>query len=178
MVATFYGPSWAPAVAFGPSHVLVFSGDDGALAERIPELGDSHPGFSKTVLAYHTVTDTWAELASIPESYVTTAAVPWGDGFVIPGGEDRPGHRGRRVLFGRFAERTDGLGMMDHGMMVIYFAALVAMGVYFSRREKSTDDFFAGGRRIPWWAAGLSIFGISAPISVFNFCQTASKAES
>ena len=149
----------APALAFGQAHVMVFSGDDGTLAERIPELGDDHPGFSKSVLGYHTVTDTWAELGVIPESYVTTTAIPWEDGFVIPGGEDRPGHRGRRVLFGRFSERAEGLGPLDHAMIVLYFAALVAMGMYFSRREKSTDDFFVGGRRIPWWAAGISIFG-------------------
>jgi len=40
-----------------------------------------------------------------------------------------------------------------------YLAVLVGVGVYFAKREKSTDDFFLAGRRIPWWAAGLSIFG-------------------
>jgi SSS family solute:Na+ symporter len=40
-----------------------------------------------------------------------------------------------------------------------YLVVLVAVGIYFTKREKSTDDFFLAGRRIPWWAAGLSIFG-------------------
>ena len=40
-----------------------------------------------------------------------------------------------------------------------YLAVLVGVGVYFAKREKSTDDFFLAGRRIPFWAAGLSIFG-------------------
>src|SRR5680860_655869 len=33
------------------------------------------------------------------------------------------------------------------------------MGYFFSKRQKNIDDYFKGGRRIPWWAAGLSIFG-------------------
>ncbi|MHC4680569.1 MAG: sodium:solute symporter family protein [Planctomycetota bacterium] len=40
-----------------------------------------------------------------------------------------------------------------------YLAVLVGVGIYFAKREKSTEDFFLAGRRIPWWAAGLSIFG-------------------
>jgi SSS family transporter len=36
---------------------------------------------------------------------------------------------------------------------------MVLVGVYFARRETSTEEFFLGGRKIPWWAAGLSIFG-------------------
>ena len=40
-----------------------------------------------------------------------------------------------------------------------YLAVLVGVGVDFAKREKSTDDFFLAGRRIPFWAAGLSIFG-------------------
>jgi len=40
-----------------------------------------------------------------------------------------------------------------------YLVVLVGVGIYFAKGEKSTDDFFLAGRRIPWWAAGLSIFG-------------------
>ncbi|MHC4753091.1 MAG: sodium:solute symporter family transporter [Planctomycetota bacterium] len=40
-----------------------------------------------------------------------------------------------------------------------YLVILVGVGIYFAKREKSTDDFFLAGRRIPFWAAGLSIFG-------------------
>ena len=51
------------------------------------------------------------------------------------------------------------LAAADYAVLVVYLGALIAMGWWFSRREKSTDDFFRGGRRVPWWAAGLSIFG-------------------
>ncbi|HOF17666.1 MAG TPA: sodium:solute symporter [Phycisphaerae bacterium] len=50
-------------------------------------------------------------------------------------------------------------GPLDWTVLGAYLLAVVAIGSWFSRREKSTDDYFLAGRRIPWWAAGLSIFG-------------------
>ncbi len=52
-----------------------------------------------------------------------------------------------------------GFGAVNYVVLGAYLAALVVMGVYFSRRENTTDDYFRAGRRVPWWAAGLSIFG-------------------
>ena len=54
---------------------------------------------------------------------------------------------------------SEGFGGLNWFMLGSYLAVLVGMGFYFARREKSIDDFFLAGRRIPWWAAGLSIFG-------------------
>ncbi len=50
-------------------------------------------------------------------------------------------------------------GLVNYIVLGAYLTVLVAMGFYFARRGTSTDDFFLAGRRIPWWAAGLSIFG-------------------
>ena len=49
----------------------------------------------------------------------------------------------------------------DYVALGVYFLILVAMGAYFSRRERNTDAFFLGNRRVPWWAVGISIFGTS-----------------
>jgi SSS family transporter len=51
------------------------------------------------------------------------------------------------------------------------------LGWYFSKRNKTTDDYFLGGGRIPWWAAGLSIYAtmlssityISQPALAYSF---------
>jgi len=157
----------APAMAFGPTHIFVFSGDDGSLVDRIEELGDSHPGFTHDILAYHTITDSWAKKGTVPESYVTTQAVRWQDRIVIAGGEDQPGHRGARVLSGAPVGSKKRLSLLDFGVMGVYFLILILMGVYFSKREESTEDFFLGGKRIPWWAAGLSIYGTSLSAITF-----------
>ena len=48
------------------------------------------------------------------------------------------------------------------------------MGVYLSRRNRNTGDFFLGGRRVPWWAAGLSIYGTQ--LSSITFMSIPAKA--
>ena len=58
------------------------------------------------------------------------------------------------------------LTVLDLIIILLYFIVLAWMGYYFLKRQKNTHDFFKGGRRIPWWAAGLSIFGTAlSPIT-------------
>ena len=67
-----------------------------------------------------------------------------------------------RVYMGSFARAaSSSLGALDYAAILVYLGALVGMGWYFSRREASTEQYFLGGRRLPWWAVGLSIFGTS-----------------
>ncbi len=164
----------APAIAYGPSHILVFGGDDGENASRVWELKEKHPGFSRDILAYHTITDTWARMGTLPAGLVTTNAVHWRDAIVIPGGEDRPGHRSAEVLEGRRSESKARFGFLNTAVLLVYLSGILVVGVYFSRREKSTADFFLAGRRVPWWAAGVSIFGTQ--LSAITFMAIPAKA--
>ncbi len=160
----------APALAWGDTHILVFSGDDGLLVDQIAELGDAHPGYPLDVLGYHTVTGTWAYLGAIPDAPLTSPAVPFQGGIVVAGGEPRPGQRVSRVLWG-IPERTQrAFGWLDYAVVGVYFVILAAMGLYFSGRENSTEDYFLGGRRVPWWAAGISIYGTL--LSAITFLAT------
>ena len=164
----------APVVAEGQSHIMVFGGDDGENFFRLAELKDGHPGFRREILAYHTITNTWAELGSMPFSHVTTTSVRWRGQVIIPSGEDRPGHRSPRVYGGTPAQLKSHLSPADYAVMGLYLLSLVLMGLYLSRREKGTEDFFLAGRRIPWWAAGLSIFGTQ--LSSISFMVIPAKA--
>ncbi|MHC5109435.1 MAG: sodium:solute symporter family protein [Planctomycetota bacterium] len=49
------------------------------------------------------------------------------------------------------------LTTLDYAVVVVYLAVVVAIGAYCARRQKSTDDYYAAGRRIPAWAVGMSI---------------------
>ena len=69
-----------------------------------------------------------------------------------------------------------GFGAINYVALILYLLTLVVIGVYFSRREKGTEDFFLAGRRIPWWAAGLSIFGTG--LSAITFMAIPAKAYS
>jgi len=52
---------------------------------------------------------------------------------------------------------TPGLSWIDHLVILAYFGVLLAMGVTIGRRQRSTDDFFVAGRRLPAWAVGISL---------------------
>ena len=58
--------------------------------------------------------------------------------------------------------------------MVAYMGVLVGIGVYFSRKNNSAEDFFVAGKRVVWWAAGLSIF--STMLSAITYLSIPAKA--
>ncbi len=143
------------ALAVGQSHILVFSGSTGNHGTKPVQ---ERPPFPPTVLAYHTITDTWSAAGEMPVGVVTTEAVFYRGGIVIPSGETQPGVRTPKVQQAYLLTPSPRFGWINSAVLLLYLVALVAMGFYFSRREKGTADFFLAGRRIPWWAAGLSIY--------------------
>lgn len=50
-----------------------------------------------------------------------------------------------------------GLTSLDIGVICLYLAAMLAMGVTIARQQRSTNDFFVGGRSMPSWAVGISL---------------------
>jgi len=49
-------------------------------------------------------------------------------------------------------------GTLNWITLALYLLMMLAIGLYYMRRNKSSNDFFRGGGRIPWWAAGISIY--------------------
>ncbi|MCO8124002.1 sodium/solute symporter [Stieleria sp. TO1_6] len=47
---------------------------------------------------------------------------------------------------------------LDWAVLIAYFIGISAIGVVFYRRNRSADDFTAGGRSLPGWLCGMSIF--------------------
>jgi SSS family transporter len=160
----------ACALPVGQAQILVFSGSTGAHVQD----PDPRPEFPRRVLAYHTITDTWADAGPMPQGVVTTHAVRWGGRIVIASGEVSPGVRTPAVRTAEVQVPGGRLGTTNTVVLVAYLAALVLIGVRFSRREKSSDDFFLAGKRIPWWAAGISIF--ATQLSAITFVSTPAVA--
>ncbi|MBC8216857.1 MAG: hypothetical protein H8E73_00175, partial [Planctomycetes bacterium] len=49
------------------------------------------------------------------------------------------------------------LNGFDYGVIVVYFAILVSLGLYLRKKASSSlEEYFLGGRRLPWWALGIS----------------------
>ncbi|MEQ8786339.1 MAG: sodium:solute symporter [Pirellulaceae bacterium] len=50
---------------------------------------------------------------------------------------------------------------LDLAAIVGYLTMMAAMGLWFSRRNQSTEQYFLGGRDFPGWVIGLSMLGTS-----------------
>lgn len=161
--------------AVGQSHVIVLSGADGSLIGREEELKNSHPGFPRKAWMYHTITDTWVDAGEIPCNQVTTPAAPFEDGLALVSGEIRPRIRTPKAWRIQFEpQQKASFGAVDFTVLGTYLLLMMGIGVFFMRRNRSTDDYFRGGQNIPWWAAGCSIF--ATMLSSITFMAIPAKA--
>ena len=155
------------------------------------KIQDAHDGFSRDILLYNTVTDKWQKFANFEEgsrnatapgitervpigSHVTTTAVQWGSSIIIPTGESSPGIRTKNIWKIDLARQNENFGTTNWIVMVSYMGVLIGIGIYFSRKNNSTEDYFLAGRRVVWWAAGLSIF--STMLSAITYLSIPAKA--
>src|SRR5438477_7886037 len=45
----------------------------------------------------------------------------------------------------------------DWLIILAYLFGIIALGVWFGKDQRTTRDYFLGGKNIPWWGIGLSI---------------------
>ena len=151
------------ATPYGTNHILLIGGAS-------PE-NERYNG----VRLFHTVTGT---LLDCPleglEIPVTSSLVRQGKDFWLISGEIAPGVRTPVILKGTMESRIQPIGWADILVIILYFGILAWMGWFFSRRQKNADDYFKGGGRIPWFIAGLSIFGTA--LSAITFMAIPAKA--
>ncbi len=69
---------------------------------------------------------------------------------------------------------THSFGIVNYFVLFGYLLAMMLVGVYFSRRQKTADDYFRGGGRVPGWAAGVSVFATT--LSSITFMSIPAKA--
>lgn len=65
-------------------------------------------------------------------------------------------------------------GTLNYLVLIIYLAIIMAVGVYFAKRQKTADDYFKASGRIPGWAAGISVFATT--LSSITFMSIPAKA--
>lgn len=138
-------------------------------------LGQAHllyalaqPDGSAMPSTFQTVTGAWATLpgARVPSGALMTT-VPEGVAWIAPDGA---------VQRARIAAPELLLGALDWTIIVVYLLAMTGIGAYFYLREKrgNTASFFVGGRSIPFWAAGVSLYATN--VSSISFIAIPAKA--
>ena len=167
----------------GYSHILFFGGVDydiflSAIQGKQDSMYLRHEPawykFRSDVLVYHTITDSWAILPGDRALARAGAALtPFQDGWFYSGGETMPGIRSAQISRIEIKHETH-FGLANWTVLALYLLGMLGMGIYFMRREKGADDFFKGGGRIPWWAAGISIY--ATMLSAITYMAIPAKA--
>ncbi|MEQ8276281.1 MAG: sodium/solute symporter [Deltaproteobacteria bacterium] len=45
---------------------------------------------------------------------------------------------------------------LDWIVITVYLAGMIGLSVYLGRGQEDADDYYVGGRNLPWWAVGIS----------------------
>tara|TARA_R110002012_G_scaffold318604_1_gene537323 strand:- start:1859 stop:4477 length:2619 start_codon:yes stop_codon:yes gene_type:complete len=188
----------ASVETMGSMHVMVYGGSDevlfneletialqlnsnpidsiiNKLTNRRDDILNYHQGFSKEILAYNTITKKWFVYDTLEVKIpVTALSFKDKDDFIVVSGEVSPGIRTPNVQRFKIADAVHPFGTVNYVVLALYLLISVLIGLYFARKQKSTEDYFTGGGRIPWWASGLSVFGTL--LSAITFMAIPAKA--
>ena len=178
--------SMAVSAPIGATHIALVGGDNGQIFNQVERainqnnvaardsLWINHTGFNDKILLYNTVTDTWFELDNPRKTPVAVSSiVSDGKQIYIAGGEIRPGVRTPEIM--KMTATVDSsFGWVNYVVLVVYFIGMLFLGFFFMKDNEDTDDFFKAGGRIPWWAAGISIFATT--LSAITFISIPAKS--
>src|SRR6266545_6819484 len=53
---------------------------------------------------------------------------------------------------------NNALSFADLSILVLYFVVVFGIGFYFSRKERTSTDYFLASRDVGWFAVGASLF--------------------
>jgi len=153
-----------PAPTFGSGHILFPGGLD-----SIADNNEDHALSLQLVpnlLAYHIGSNSWLNFGDLPKSEITINApvVKWGDNWVIPNGKLSTGIESPKVFT---LSKVLNFGWINWAMLIFYLGLMIWIGIIFDKREQTTKNFFTASGKIPWWAAGVSIYG--AQFSAISF---------
>lgn len=118
---------------------------------------------------YHTITSSWARQGGAAQA-AGSVATGWRGGLAWAG------TAGTAVSTLELTTETRLLKTLDWIMIVGYLVGMLGIGWYCYIREKrnSTAEFFVGGRSIPFWAAGISLY--AANTSSISYIAIPAKA--
>ena len=135
-------------------------------------LSHAHDG-TITLLSYHTITDAWAQLGDSPIAGPITVQ-PAKDGYLL---SSRQADGGETINHLKITLSQRLLKPLDWVLIILYLGFTAGIGYYYFRkdkRDKSNENFFVGGRSIPWWAAGVSLYATGT--SALSFIGTPAKS--
>jgi hypothetical protein len=150
-------PGRVVAVRMGSAHLLVLPGAESGQGQS-PAWG------------YHTITGVWNAIPrGMPAAGSVHALTGLDGGWVV-----LAEHAGQPVTaIGRLQSAARHFRQIDYIVLAAYLGCIVLIGLYFSKRGATTNDYFLAGNRIPWWAAGISL--LATQVSSIGFMAVPAK---
>ncbi|MEO1483604.1 MAG: sodium/solute symporter [Myxococcota bacterium] len=59
------------------------------------------------------------------------------------------------------------MGVIDWTVITVYLAGMIGLSVHLGRGQEDNEDYYVGGRQLPWWAVGISV--IATQSSAISF---------
>ncbi len=138
----------------------------------------THPStwykFNNELLVYNTITDAWAyEAKDNRFAKAGATLVTYKNHLLLIGGENKPGIRSNETL-DITTQAKQQFGWLNWTVLIVYLLSMLLLGFYFMKKEQGSNDFFKGSGRIPWWAAGISIY--ATMLSAITYMAYPAKA--
>ena len=130
----------------------------------------SSQGEASPFFLFHTISESWREVGHAPIFSETEPMVHTQTAWLRLTKQADSQYEIQRL---QLEVDRPAFSLLNTVIIILYFAVLVWVGIFFSKRQKTQEDYFKGGNRIPWWAAGLSIYGTS--LSAISFMAVPAK---
>ena len=59
------------------------------------------------------------------------------------------------------------MGSLDWLILGLYLAGMIALSIWLSRGQTTTEDYYVGGRNLPWWAVAISTMATQTSANSF-----------
>ena len=129
---------------------------------------------SSNVLVYESITDTWTNRGNLPSPVAMSSAVRRHGSIAIIAGRTSDGSARRQINVATNRPPDAALHWPDYLVLLVYLLILLGIGYLCTGRESGAGGFLLGSRRIPWWAAGLSI--VATQVSSIGFMAIPAKS--
>ena len=64
-------------------------------------------------------------------------------------------------------QETSSFGALNYSICLIYIAVMFGIGLSFARKQKTTEEYFLAGRRMPWFIVAISMYASLASASSY-----------
>lgn len=152
--------------AVGQSQILIWGGAKDGSEEKTRAFDH--------LLSFNTLTGSWYELSEAPVGVSIIGSAVLKDRLHIFAETHIEGSGKQLFVIDLDQESNANLSPWDYAAIFGYLGLMVGLGWYYSRKNKTSNDYFLGGQKIPFWAAGLSLMATQA--SAIGFMAIPAKS--